>query len=55
MSVELVHPWTGEIDYRYDYIGESEIERRLGAAERAWPAWAAMRSPAPCPQPWSMS
>ena len=42
MSVELMHPWSGEIDYRYDYIGENEIERRLGAAERAWPAWAAL-------------
>ncbi|MBW8849989.1 MAG: NAD-dependent succinate-semialdehyde dehydrogenase [Xanthomonadales bacterium] len=41
MTVELIHPWTGQVDYRYDYIGEAEVERLLQAAADAAPAWAA--------------
>jgi succinate-semialdehyde dehydrogenase/glutarate-semialdehyde dehydrogenase len=41
MSVELIHPWTGQVDYRYDYVGEDEVERVLQAAADAAPAWAA--------------
>jgi len=41
MTVELTHPWTGAVDYRYDYVGESEIERSLRAAALAAPDWAA--------------
>lgn len=41
MTVRLIHPWTGEVDYSYDYIGEADIERVLHAAARAAPAWAA--------------
>ncbi len=41
MTVELIHPWTGEVDYRYDYIGEAEVERVLAAAAEAAPGWAA--------------
>ncbi|MBX3711453.1 MAG: NAD-dependent succinate-semialdehyde dehydrogenase [Lysobacter sp.] len=40
MTVELIHPWTGEVDYRYDYVGESDVERTLAAAAAAAPAWA---------------
>ena len=40
MTVELIHPWTGQVDYRYDYIGEAEVERLLQAAADAAPAWA---------------
>ncbi len=41
MTVRLIHPWTGEVDYTYEYIAETEIERVLHAAARAAPAWAA--------------
>ena len=41
MTVELIHPWTGKVDYRYDYVGEDEVERRLAAAAAAAPGWAA--------------
>lgn len=41
MTVELIHPWTGEVDHRYDYVGEAEVERVLAAAAQAGPGWAA--------------
>ncbi|MGN6152962.1 MAG: NAD-dependent succinate-semialdehyde dehydrogenase [Lysobacteraceae bacterium] len=41
MTVTLTHPWTGQADYRYDYVGEAEVERLLQAAADAAPAWAA--------------
>ena len=41
MSVQLIHPWTGEVDYVYDYIDEAAVERVLQAAAQAAPAWAA--------------
>ena len=40
MTVELIHPWSGEVDYRYAYIGEPEVERVLAAAAAAAPVWA---------------
>jgi succinate-semialdehyde dehydrogenase/glutarate-semialdehyde dehydrogenase len=41
VTVELIHPWTGEVDYRYDYVGEAEVEHVLAAAAEAAPGWAA--------------
>ncbi len=41
MTVKLIHPWTGEVDYTYDYIGDAGVERVLQAAADAAPAWAA--------------
>lgn len=41
MTVTLTHPWTGQADYRYDYVGEAEVERLLQAAADAAPGWAA--------------
>lgn len=41
MSVQLIHPWTGEVDYFYDYIDEAAVERVLQAAAQAAPTWAA--------------
>ncbi|MFZ5636988.1 MAG: NAD-dependent succinate-semialdehyde dehydrogenase [Pseudomonadota bacterium] len=40
MTVELIHPWTGAVDYRYDYVGEAEVERILQASASAAPMWA---------------
>ncbi len=39
MSVELRNPWTGQVDFRYDYIGETEVERVQQRADAAFPAW----------------
>lgn len=41
MTIQLSHPWTGQVDYRYDYIGEAEVEAILARAAAAAPAWAA--------------
>lgn len=41
MTVTLTHPWIGQADYRYDYIGEAEVEAILARAAAAAPAWAA--------------
>lgn len=41
MTVELIHPWSGRVDYRYAYVGEAEVERALAAAANAAPHWAA--------------
>lgn len=41
MTIQLTHPWTGQVDYRYDYIGEAEVEAILAGAAASAPAWAA--------------
>ena len=40
MSVELIHPWTGQIGYTYAYVGEAEVERILQTAAGAASSWA---------------
>ncbi|MEY3069890.1 MAG: hypothetical protein RLZZ456_1589, partial [Pseudomonadota bacterium] len=42
MTVETINPWTGAVEYRYEYFSDDEVERRLAAAARAYPAWAAL-------------
>jgi succinate-semialdehyde dehydrogenase/glutarate-semialdehyde dehydrogenase len=42
MSVEITNPWTGQVEYRYDYMGEAETERRLAASASAFPAWSGL-------------
>ncbi len=39
MGVELTNPWTGLVDYRYDYVGEAEVERVLHRADTAFASW----------------
>jgi succinate-semialdehyde dehydrogenase / glutarate-semialdehyde dehydrogenase len=41
VTVELRNPWTGTVDYRYDYLGEAEVERALATMQAAAPSWAA--------------
>jgi succinate-semialdehyde dehydrogenase/glutarate-semialdehyde dehydrogenase len=41
MSVENRDPWTGEVR-RHDNLGPAGIEAALAAADRAFPAWAAL-------------
>lgn len=40
MSVEIVNPWTGDVEYRYDYQSEAVVETSLARAEAAFPDWA---------------
>ncbi len=42
MTVETVNPATGKVEYRLELMGADDVERRLAAAEQAFPAWAAL-------------
>jgi succinate-semialdehyde dehydrogenase/glutarate-semialdehyde dehydrogenase len=42
MTVEITNPWTGQVDYRYDYVGDAEVERILAKSKSAFPAWSSL-------------
>ena len=42
MTIEVVNPWTGQVDYRYAMMDGAAIEAKLAAAERAFPAWSGL-------------
>lgn len=42
MTVETINPWTGAVEYRYDYFAADQVEARLAASARAYPAWAGL-------------
>lgn len=42
MAIEIVNPWTGQVDYRYAMMDGAAVEARLDAAERAFPHWSAL-------------
>ena len=42
MSVEVINPWSGEVEYRYDYQGAESVESALAHAQAAFPAWSAL-------------
>ena len=42
MSVQSINPWTGAVQYRYDYQGDDVVEATLARAAEAYPAWAAL-------------
>jgi len=39
MSVEITNPWTGQVDYRYDYMDAAAVEKLLEKSSAAFPAW----------------
>ncbi|MBD8695147.1 NAD-dependent succinate-semialdehyde dehydrogenase [Stenotrophomonas sp. CFBP 13718] len=41
MTVEIVNPTTGQVDYRHELLDKAGIEQRLAAAAAAFPDWAA--------------
>ncbi|MBD8635103.1 NAD-dependent succinate-semialdehyde dehydrogenase [Stenotrophomonas sp. CFBP 13725] len=41
MTVEIVNPTTGQVDYRHELLDKAGIEQRLVAAAAAFPGWAA--------------
>ncbi|MGV8959420.1 MAG: NAD-dependent succinate-semialdehyde dehydrogenase [Stenotrophomonas sp.] len=41
MTVELINPATGQVDYRHELMDTGAVETRLAAAEAAFPDWSA--------------
>lgn len=42
MSVEITNPWTGQVDYRYDYQDAAAVEQTLARSTAAFPEWSAL-------------
>lgn len=42
MTVENINPWTGDINYRYEYFNAEQIEAKLVASAKAYPKWSAL-------------
>ncbi len=42
MTVEITNPWTGQVDYRYDYIDAEKVEALLAKSAAAFPIWSAL-------------
>lgn len=42
MTVENRNPWTGEIEYRYEYFDAGQIESVLTASAAAYPGWSSL-------------
>lgn len=42
MTIEITNPWTGQVDYRYDYIAPAAVEAILAKSSAAFPAWSAL-------------
>lgn len=42
MQVENINPFTGQVEYRYDYHTPAQVEAALAASHAAFPAWSAM-------------
>jgi succinate-semialdehyde dehydrogenase / glutarate-semialdehyde dehydrogenase len=42
MTVENINPWTGQVEYRYRYFSAEQVEAKLAASEKAYPAWSAL-------------
>jgi succinate-semialdehyde dehydrogenase/glutarate-semialdehyde dehydrogenase len=43
MDVEVTNPWTGQVDYRYDYEDAARVEETLGKSRAAFGPWSALR------------
>ncbi|MEO8000622.1 MAG: NAD-dependent succinate-semialdehyde dehydrogenase [Arenimonas sp.] len=39
MSVEITNPWTGRVDYRYDYMDAAVVENLLAKSSTAFSDW----------------
>jgi len=42
MAVESINPWTGAVEYRYEYQTDAAVESALEAAHKAFEPWAAL-------------
>jgi len=39
MNVDIINPWTGQCDYRYDYMQEPQVEALLAASAHGFADW----------------
>jgi succinate-semialdehyde dehydrogenase / glutarate-semialdehyde dehydrogenase len=42
MTVEITNPWTGQVDYRYDYQDDASVQATLARSSAAFPAWSGL-------------
>ena len=42
MTVEITNPWTGQVEYRYEYQGRPAVEAALAKSAAAFAPWAAL-------------
>lgn len=42
MSVEITNPWTGQVDYRYDYEDQAKVEQTLAKSLAAFGPWSSL-------------
>ncbi len=42
MSVEITNPWTGQVDYRYDYQDQATVEQTLAKSKAAFGPWSSL-------------
>ncbi|MEO6172126.1 MAG: aldehyde dehydrogenase family protein, partial [Arenimonas sp.] len=42
MSVEITNPWTGQVEYRYDYMDAAAVEQGMAKSASAFPLWSAL-------------
>ena len=42
MTVENINPWTGVVNYRYEYFTPEQIESTLAESANAYPVWSAL-------------
>ncbi|MGL4832933.1 MAG: aldehyde dehydrogenase family protein, partial [Shewanella sp.] len=42
MTVENINPWTGAVNYRYEYFTPEQTEVKLVACAQAFPAWSSL-------------
>ncbi len=43
MTVEITNPWTGQVDYRYDYQDAAAVEATLARSAAAFGPWSALK------------
>lgn len=42
MTIEITNPWTGQVDYRYEYLGADAVETIIAKSKAAFPGWSAL-------------
>ena len=42
MHVENINPFTGQVEYRYQYYTPAQVEATIAAATAAFPAWSGL-------------
>jgi succinate-semialdehyde dehydrogenase/glutarate-semialdehyde dehydrogenase len=42
MTVEITNPWTGQVDYRYEYEDQAKVEQTLAKSQAAFGPWSSL-------------